>query len=152
MTNSFPPIEELAPHRGSMLLIDRVIHFDEYSIQCETIIRSQNIFFAPGAGAPSYVGLELMAQTISAYDGMRLHSLGQEPKIGLLLGCRSYSVQRAHFREQERLVIQATCLLGESAMASFDCRIFNSQEDTLAIATINVYRPDNLDLILRLKN
>lgn len=152
MSESFPPIEELAPHAGGMRLIDRVLSFSDRSVQCETIIRADNIFFKPGLGVPSYVGLELMAQTISAYDGMRMHASGQKPKIGLLLGCRSHAARRTHFPERERLIIEATCLLGESAMASFECRISDAMNSTLATATINVYRPNDLDTVLRMQS
>jgi len=139
--SAFPPVEELAPHAEGMLLIDRVVAAEGELVRSEATIRADNIFFQRGRGVPAYVGFELMAQTISAYDGLKRRANGKKPAIGLLLGCRKYAVARAFFVEGETLTIESTSLLGEEGMASFDCRILDAAGAELAAATINVYRP-----------
>jgi predicted hotdog family 3-hydroxylacyl-ACP dehydratase len=137
----YPPVDQLAPHAESMLLIDRVVAVEGEMVRSEATIRADNIFFQAGHGVPAYVGFELMAQTISAYDGLKRRANGKKPAIGLLLGCRKYAVARPFFSEGERLTIESISLLGEEGMASFDCRILDTAGDELATATINVYRP-----------
>lgn len=139
--SAFPPIEELVPHADGMLLIDRVIAFEGGIVRSEVAIRAGNIFFQTGRGVPAYVGFELMAQTISAYDGLKRRANGKRPAIGFLLGCRKYEVARPFFAEGETLTIESNSLLGEEGMASFDCRILDEAGAELAKATINVYRP-----------
>jgi predicted hotdog family 3-hydroxylacyl-ACP dehydratase len=147
--SAFPPIEELVPHKDTMLLIDRMVAAEGETVRSETTIRADNIFFQAGRGVPAYVGFELMAQTISAYDGLRRRENGKPPAIGFLLGCRKYSTARPFFVEGETLTTEATSLLGEEGMASFDCIIRGANSGELASATINVFRPSDPEAFLR---
>ena len=147
--NAFPPVGELVAHAGGMLLIDRIVAAVGETIRSETTIRPDNIFYQRGHGVPAYVGFELMAQTISAYDGLRRRDKGEKPVIGFLLGCRRYAAVRPFFVEGDRLTIEATSLLGEEGMASFDCRILDADGVEVAAATINVYRPADPEAFLR---
>lgn len=147
--SAFPPITELVPHAEGMLLLDRVVAAEGERVRSETTIRADNIFFQRGRGVPAYVGFELMAQTISAYDGLKRRANGKKPAIGLLLGCRKYTVARPFFVEGERLTIESNSLLGEEGMASFECRILDEAGAELASATINVYRPADPEAFLQ---
>ncbi len=147
--SKFPPIEDLVPHKAGMLLIDKVVAAEGETVRSESTIRPSGIFFQRGRGMPAYVGFELMAQTISAYDGLRRHADGKAPAIGLLLGCRKYSAKRPFFVEGERLTIEATSLLNEDDMASFECRIMDADGGELANAVINVYRPTDPEAFLQ---
>lgn len=146
--SAFPPIEELIPHRAGMRLIDRVIAAEGEMVRSEAIIRADHLFFQPG-GVPAYVGFELMAQTISAYDGLRRRRNGKPPAIGFLLGCRKYETTRQYFLRDETVTIEATSLLGEEGMASFECRILDAAGAELASAVINVYRPADPEAFLK---
>ena len=147
--NAFPPIAELVPHAEGMLLLERVLAAEGEKVCSEAVIRADNIFFQLGHGVPAYVGFELMAQTISAYDGLKRRRSGKQPAIGLLLGCRKYSAAKPYFAEGERLTIETVSLLGEEGMASFDCRILDAAGAELASAAINVYRPADPEAFLR---
>jgi predicted hotdog family 3-hydroxylacyl-ACP dehydratase len=140
MTES-PPPEPLIPHDAEMRLIDRVLSEIGETVRAEATVRADNVFFHAGRGLPAYVGFELMAQTISAYDGLRRRRKGFSPAVGFLLGCRKYEAIRPYFREGERLLIQVTSLLGDEGMSSFDCRIEDGDGAELATGVINVYRP-----------
>jgi predicted hotdog family 3-hydroxylacyl-ACP dehydratase len=146
--SQFPAIEDLVPHGGGMLLIDRILSAEVDTICAEAVIRRDNIFFRPGRGAPSYIGFELMAQAISAYDGIKRRTTGRLPAIGFLLGCRRYASARPYFLEGETLRIEAVSLLGDEGMASFQCKILDQQGAELASAVISVYRPPDPDAFL----
>lgn len=147
--SAFPPIEDLLLHADTMLLIDRIVASEGETVRSETTIRADNIFFQPGRGVPAYVGFEFMAQTISAYDGLNRHASGQKPTMGFLLGCRKYNAARPFFTEGETLTIQATSLLGEEGMLSFECLILDAQGGELASASISVYRPADAEAFLQ---
>lgn len=149
MSDAFPPIGELIPHATSMSLIDRVIGAEGETVRSQTTIRADNIFFQPSRGVPAYVGFELMAQTISAYDGLKRRRSGKPPAIGFLLGCRSYKTAKDFFVEGETLTTEATSLLGEEGMASFDCRILDPSGAEVASGVINVYRPADPEAFLQ---
>lgn len=146
--NDFPPVTELVQHADSMLLIDRIVFAEGDKACSESTVRADNIFFQRGRGVPAYVGFELMAQTISAYDGLKRIRNGKKPSIGFLLGCRRYAAARPFFFEGERVTTEAISLLGEEGMASFECRILDAAGAELASATINVYRPEDPEAFL----
>lgn len=147
--NDFPPIGELIPHATSMSLIDRIVGSEGETVRSETTIRADNIFFQANRGVPAYVGFEFMAQTISAYDGLKRRRNGKPPAIGFLLGCRSYKAAKDFFAEGETVTIEATSLLGEEGMASFDCRILDDAGAVVASGVINVYRPADPEAFLQ---
>lgn len=147
--SAFPPIEDLVPHADGMLLIDRIVGAEGETVRSETTIRADSIFFQSGCGVPAYVGFEFMAQTISAYDGLRRRKNGKKPAIGFLLGCRKYNAARPFFTEGEMLTTEATSILGEEGMASFECRILDESGGELASATINVFRPTDPEAFLQ---
>lgn len=140
---TFPHLDELIPQCGSMRLIDRVISEGSETVCVAADIRSTNIFYEPNQGLPAYIGLELMAQAISAYDGLVRRRNGLPPAIGYLLGCRRYSTTRRYFYEGETLLIEVTSLLGEGALASFDCHINAARGVKIAEGVINVFRPSD---------
>lgn len=147
--STFPPAGDLVKHKDGMLLIDRIVAVEGEVVRCETTIRMDNVFFQPGRGVPAYVGFELMAQTISAYEGLKRRAIGKPPVIGFLLGCRKYQTARPFFVDGETVTTETTPLFGEEDMASFDCRIFDAQGDVLASALINVFRPNDPEAFLQ---
>jgi predicted hotdog family 3-hydroxylacyl-ACP dehydratase len=135
------PLDELIAHRRPLQLLDRVISLSETEAVAELAVRSDNLFFLPGLGLPAYVGLEVMAQSIAAIDGMKQRNARNPPKIGFLLGCRRYSVGPKYFAEGTRLTARAKMVFTDGAMFSFECRIDDEDGAELAKANMNVYAP-----------
>jgi len=80
-------LQTIIPHKGKMLLLDRVIEYDiEHSIRAEYDITKDCIFYDPVLeGVPSWAGFEFMAQAISALTGIRKRERGEKPNIGFIL-------------------------------------------------------------------
>lgn len=144
--SAFPPVGELVKHKDELLLLDRIVAAEGDMVRSETTIRADNVFFQPGRGVPSYVGFELMAQTISAADGIERRARGEGPVIGFLLGCRKYNVERPFFTDGETVQTEVKSLIG---LSSYDCKIFDATGGVLASASINVYRPDDPEAFLQ---
>ena len=145
------PAEACTPHRAPMLLIDVMLSAVGDTARSETTIRADHIFLQPGRGVPGYIGFELMAQTINAFDGWRRVERGKTPTIGFLLGCRSYKCDVDFFAEGERFVTEVRSLLKnpEDEMVSFDCRILNDRGAVVASGIVNAFRPHDPDAFLR---
>jgi predicted hotdog family 3-hydroxylacyl-ACP dehydratase len=141
-------IHDLLPHGPSMVLLDRVLGWDEGFISCELTIRAGIPFFTAGTGVPSHVGLEYMAQCCGAYAGLAGLAAGQPVKLGFLLGTRKYSAATEIFAPGDILTITAREILREEPMAVFDCRI-SCQNNEIATAQLNLYRPENIETILQ---
>lgn len=144
--SAFPPVGELVKHKNELLLLDRVVAAEGDTVRSETTIRANNVFCVPGRGVPSYVGFELMAQTISAADGLDRRGRGEEPVMGFLLGCRKYTASRPFFANGETVTTEAKALIG---LSSYDCKIFDVQGEVLASASINVFRPEDPEAFLQ---
>lgn len=136
-----PPITDLIPHRGAMLLIARLMSVTRDHALAEAKTGGDHVFFREGKGIPAYIGLEMMAQTVCAWDGYWRRQATQGPAIGFLLGCRRYSTTRPYFLEQETLCVEAIPMLADSEMGSFRCRIYTPDGQDLASSTISAYRP-----------
>jgi predicted hotdog family 3-hydroxylacyl-ACP dehydratase len=139
-----PDIRTLVPHSGAMLLLDRVVSFDDESLAAEVTIRSDSLFCTEG-GVGAWVGMEYMAQAIGAYVGYRARLRGEPVKIGLLLGVRHYNCSCPIFTLGSVLRVYVQCVFrGDDQMGAFECRI-DDIETPVATATITVFQPANAD-------
>jgi len=138
---SFPgPLSELVPHRGSMLLLDRLLADDGGRVRAEATVRRGGVFVTED-GLPAWVGLELMAQAAAAWAGLRAREAGAPVRGGFLLGTRRYHCAVPHFPVGARLEVLARPELAlESGLQVFACAI-EYQGQVAASASLNVFAP-----------
>ena len=142
-------IHELVPHAGPMCLLDRVIEAGHEHFVAEVTVRSDDIFVGAG-GVGAWVGIEYMAQTVAAWAGYRARVAGGAPKIGLLLGTRSYVSSVPRFEVGQRLTVSIRReFLAENGMGQFDCSIRDGDNELIHVA-LNVFEPDDPAEFLRL--
>ncbi|MBW3497619.1 hypothetical protein JAB6_49310 [Janthinobacterium sp. HH104] len=147
---SFPPIRELVPHSGAMVLLDRVLSADAENLCAEVAIHAGSVFYdAPSAGVGSWVGIEYMAQAIAAHAGYLARLAGAPVKIGFLLGARRYEAQLPLFVGGSVLQVHVQqALQGENGLGAFECRI-EMAGAVLAQATITVFQPEDAKQFLQ---
>lgn len=134
-------VESLVPHKGPMCLIDSVVDAGEDWIIARAEIRADNMF-VQDQGVPAWVGIEYMAQAVSALAGLRQRKNRSDVKLGFLLGTRKYSTERAFFEVGSVLQIKAQeVLLGENGLGAFQCEILIGEP--VAQANLNVFQPAN---------
>jgi predicted hotdog family 3-hydroxylacyl-ACP dehydratase len=132
-----------------MLLIDRVLGLDGGEFVAEVTITPASAFFVEG-GVPAYVGIEYMAQTVAAYNGLEGRERGEEPKAGFLLGTREYRCAAPAFPEGAHLRIRARKDIHESGgLSSLACRILDQDGRELASAQLTVFEVNDLKAALR---
>ena len=142
-----PDVRTLLPHAGAMILLDRVRSADEESLCAEVTIRSDGLFCTTD-GVGAWIGIEFMAQAIGAYAGYAARLRGEPVKIGFLLGARRYECNRSSFPVGALLKVYVRrILIGESGLASFECRI-DGDEGELATATLTVFQPADVNEFL----
>ena len=133
-------IESVVPHRGRMLLVDRLLAHDDDSVAVGASIGSGHLFAGP-LGVPPWVGIEYMAQAIAAWAGCRALARGEPIRPGFLLGTRRYEGHGLHFVPGMRLRIEAHReLFGDNGMGLFSCRIVEGERE-LARAQVSVFEP-----------
>lgn len=140
-------IEQLVPHRRSMLLIDRLLEDDADSVRVEARVKWDGLFLEE-EGLPAWVGVELMAQAVATWVGRRRQATGEPPRLGFLLGTRRYECQRAHFPRGARLEIRARQeLVSDEGLAVFSCEI-HLDGQVVATANLNAFQPRDVQRYL----
>lgn len=145
--NMFLPIENYVPHRGVMLLLDRLLHADVQGAVAQVTVPRDGLF-VQDAGMPAWVGVEYMAQTVAAWAGWQALQAQRSVKLGFLLGTRKYQAECSHFALGAELQVRVHSeLVGDNGLGMFACEIVQAnaddQERVLAQARISVYEPED---------
>jgi len=100
----------IMPHRGRMLLLTKVNGYDlkNETIEAEYHLTEDCLFYDPAAfGVPAWVGFEFIAQTVSAFKGIKTLIRGDPVKIGFVLGVSKMHIGPSFFKTGSILVIKA---------------------------------------------
>lgn len=142
MNETFPPVAEILPHAGPAVLIDAVLMNTPDRICAAAYITREHPYFVADLGVPSWVGIEMMAQTVAAHAGLTGRAEGRAPRAGMLLGTRRYRAETGHFPEGARLEIEADREFGDvGGVAACACRI-RCDGQILVEATITIIEVD----------
>jgi predicted hotdog family 3-hydroxylacyl-ACP dehydratase len=133
------PVHMLAPHSGTMLLLDRATQAGETWAEAEVRIAEDSVFYEVGRGVPAWVGIEYMAQTVAVFDGLRRRRQGRSISIGLLIGTRRYTVNTGWFSLGKVLTIRVDQELLDGNADVFQCRV--QGRAVVAESRLNVYVP-----------
>lgn len=135
-------IEAYVPHRGAMLMLDRVLEVGGEHAVAEVVVPADGLFVRDGR-MPAWVGIEYMAQTISAWSGGRARREGRQPMVGFLLGSRRYEAHCADFPVGAVLRIEARQeFVGDNGLGQFDCRILHDGAE-VATARVSTFEPED---------
>ncbi|MBR6098613.1 3-hydroxylacyl-ACP dehydratase [bacterium] len=136
-------IATVLPHEKPMILIDDIIDYsleEKWLRSCVTI-REDSVFFDKELnGIDSVVGIEYMAQTIGCYAYLRKKL--DKPRIGFLLGTRLYNnaIKTFELGKTYNILVKEVFV---ADIYSFECFIYNEENEEIASATINVYQNDD---------
>ncbi|MCK5190126.1 MAG: hotdog family protein [Methylococcales bacterium] len=135
-------ISDLLPHDGNMVLLDRVLEYDQESLVAEVVVRDDGLF-GDGQTIPAWIGIEYMAQTVAAHGGMMCHLAGKPINLGFLLGTRRYTSNISDFIVGTRLTVKVHRLIEDQGLGVFVCQISGNGCDISA--KLNVYQPDKAE-------
>lgn len=140
-------IHELVPHAGDMILLDQVEACDDTGLTAAMRVRPGLYSHADGS-LPAWVGIEIMAQAIAAYAGVRARQAGGSIRMGFLLGTRRYQCNAAAFPAGAALTVRIQRTLEDaSGMGVFDCQITGPGLEVAA--SLNVFQPPNAENYLQ---
>lgn len=141
---AFPPVVELLPHRGRMLLLDEVVASGPGFTACRVVIRPDSSF-VEGGRVPGLVAIEYMAQTVAAYAGLEARGQGRPVRIGYLLGTRELSLEIDEFQVGDDLLIEVHHQFGDELIGAFDCTV-RCRGRIVASGCLTVYQGGREDL------
>ena len=119
-------LQTLIPHKGKMMLLDRVIEYDiEHSIRAEYTITRNCLFYDPLLdGVPAWVGFEFIAQAISTLTGIRKRAKGEKPKMGFILSIPSMRMEIPLFKNDSLVEIHAKEIDCTDMIYTFEGNVF----------------------------
>jgi predicted hotdog family 3-hydroxylacyl-ACP dehydratase len=133
------PIADMLPHAEPMILLDEALGFDDDRLQAAVTIRP-DAPFCRSEGMPAHVAIEYMAQACAAWVGLQALRAGGSPRVGFLLGTRSFRATRPWIANGTRLVVTVAVEFRDETMGVFDCRVEDSGGE-LASAQLTVHQP-----------
>ena len=144
----FNSVSDLLPHRGEMILLDGIESWGEDYLEATVLHNKGNLFSDLDGNVPAWVGVEYMAQAVSALAGIHALQKGEPIRIGLLLGTRKYKTEVPFFQRDVKITIKVEqVFIDESNLAAFDCTIHSDK--LLAGALVKAIQPDNIEDIIK---
>lgn len=138
---------DLLPHKPPMLLLTSCGTMDGECVTARCTVGNQcRLFQLPDGRYGTWMLIELMAQTVGIYAGLKNRAVGSAPRVGFLLGTRKFTVHAPYIAEGDVIDLSAECIFyADSGLPSqFDCRAFIAGRE-IASANLTVYQPDSVD-------
>ncbi len=111
-----PPVSELVPHEGGVILLDRVLEHDGESTTARVTVAKQTWLKRADGSVASWVALEYMAQCIAAHEGIRARVQGRPPVHGSLAAAFGVRVYCACFEADELLRVRTNQVRGRPGL------------------------------------
>jgi predicted hotdog family 3-hydroxylacyl-ACP dehydratase len=140
--NDFPPIEELLPHSGAMVLLDALTSWKQGEAECRLQIRDFAPFVADGR-VQSVVTLEYMAQAVAACLGYEALLGGGAVRVGMVIGCKRFDAFADELHVGDALRVHVRCLQGDDTLSQFECRTLRGDE-LFSQASLTLYHASEL--------
>ena len=135
-----PPVAELLPHRGRMVLLDRLERLDENGCVAVAALRPTHPFADDQANVPAYVGLEYIVQAVAAFVGFPRWQQGFDPLVGLVLGTRSCHIRHSVLPGGQQLRVAVRRVWLEAPLGVFDGEV-SVQGETYVTGQVKAIQP-----------
>ena len=136
---------ELVPHKGKMLLLDRVQNYslEDVNITTEIDISRNSLFYEDDLGGiPAWVAFEYMAQSISALSGIYGRTKGDKPKVGFIMSVSGFKADIPVFKDGETVVVTVRETVRMDKAVTFD-GVAKVGDKIAVTATLNTVEVDD---------
>ena len=125
-----PGVSELVPHRGEVLLLDRVLKHEGDSTTARVVVDRQTWLKSENGSVAAWVALEYMAQCIAAHEGIRARLEGRPPVRGSLAAAVGVRLYRSCFEAGELLRVRTRRVRGRPGLGviSHFCTVHEDRE------------------------
>src|SRR5690606_30128438 len=125
--SQYPPIAELIPHAGPMVLLDAMLHWAEGETEASYRVREGAPFVNEGR-VEGVVTIEYMAQAVAACLGYEALLGGEGVRVGMIIACKRMVLHGAHLHVGDHGTIRVKRIRGNDTLSHFDCRLERSGE------------------------
>ncbi len=132
----FPPVEELIPHRGDVLLVDRVLDHDSESTTTLVDVSRQRWLKREDGSVASWLAMEYMAQSVAVHEGLLARAERRELPRGFLVSALGLELHTAGFAASQRLRVRVQRVRGRPGLGVLSHRCSVSSDETGDGATV----------------
>ncbi len=132
-----PDMADLVPHGAPIRMLDTLDAWRPGHASCTAVLRDDGPFAVDGQ-VDAVVALEIMAQAVAACLGYQAFRGGEGVRVGMIVGIRKMTLNRASFQVGERLTVVAECLRGDDTISRFQCETHIAGE-AVATASMTVF-------------
>lgn len=137
---ALPPVSELIPHTGPMVLLEEMTTWAVGSAECRVRIRPRSAFVVDGRVEAS-VTLEYMAQAVAACLGYQARLGGNEMRVGMLIACKVFTAHDSHLSVGDEVTVTVARVSGNESISQFECRL-RREGQPFAEAVLTVYHSE----------
>ena len=129
----FPAIEELMPHRGTVVLLGEILRHDSASTDVRVSISQQKWLKRADGSVAGSLAIEYMAQCVAAHEGLLALDEGRPPPTGFLVGVTGLRLEVASFAAGAELVVRSRRVRGRPSLGalSHQCQLFLASSEGL---------------------
>ena len=137
MTEPYPPISELVPHHGPMVLLDELVHWEPGRARCRLKIKPETRFVTNGV-ASTIVAIEYMGQAVAACCGYAAFRGGDDIRVGMIIGCRRMDIEVPEVGVGDELTIEVSEVRAQQEISVYECEARRGSE-IVASAQLTLY-------------
>lgn len=140
-----PELYACSPHQSPMLLLDRVLSYQEAppSLEAELDVGPGSVFFDPARQLiPGWIGFEYIAQSIAVLAGLIQRVRGEEPRLGFIMGVRDFETFSEGFRLGDKVSVRIRQVFREGPVAVFEGDVL-VKEQLAARGILNTIEADS---------
>jgi predicted hotdog family 3-hydroxylacyl-ACP dehydratase len=128
-----------------MMLINAVVGEVDEGLIATARPDSEAWYANEDGSMPAWIGIELMAQAISAWAGLQAYKAGMPPRKGFLIGTREYASTSSSFTAGNTLFIEVRRVFSDpQGLAAFNCLI-RDDSTLFAEAVVKVINVDSYE-------
>jgi predicted hotdog family 3-hydroxylacyl-ACP dehydratase len=120
--SAYPPIEELVPHAGAMVLLEELLEHSPGQARCRLRVREGAPFVRDGA-VQSAVTIEYMAQAVAACLGYEALLGGAGVRVGMIIGCKRFEAHAEALQVGDEVEVHVQCVQGNDALSHFEGKV-----------------------------
>jgi len=140
--SSYPPIEQMLPHRDPFLFIQSIRDFFEDRIVCRGMVKEGH-YLTRGEEAPPILGIEMGAQAAGVHAALQhrdTETTKSPPRVGYLVGIRQARFHTKALPVGRVLCVEAFAQGASGPLATFRILVrVEGEEDTLVEARISTW-------------
>lgn len=148
MSQTYPPAQELLPHRDPILLVDGILSVDYAGATAEVGFRTdkKDLFYDTALGGiRPYASLEIMAQAVGMFASYFNIMWGDgQPLCGKLLSVRNFHCSLAALPVPQEWRVHVHELLRTEEIGSYACSMRPVGGEVVAEVEITVIREHSL--------